>query len=84
MRLSASAHNVANLLTEDFHPQRTVQQSLPDGGGSIARVETSEQTGVELTHEIVEQTLADLQARASLRAAEVQLDGLGTLLDLKS
>jgi hypothetical protein len=72
LRLAASAHNVANLLTDDFHPLRAVQYEQ-GGGGSYARLERADAAqAVDPTLEVVEQLRAGLQFRASLRVLEVE------------
>jgi hypothetical protein len=82
VRLRASAHSVANLLTDDFHPERVVQSAEAQGGVST-RVERSPVPAeVDLASELVDQQLASLQARASLRVLEVESDLLGRVLDL--
>jgi flagellar basal body rod protein FlgC len=43
-RLHSSAHNVANLLTDNFIPQRVDLKARP-GGGVQARVSSSQQAG---------------------------------------
>ena len=65
-RQAVSAHNVANLTSEEFRPLRT-QQAERQGGGSEARVvRAAEPEPVELSHEIVEQIRARVQFEASL------------------
>ena len=82
VRLGTSAHNVANLLTEDFRSERVIQSDEPTRGVS-ARVERAPVPAeVDLASEFVDQDLAALQGRASLRVLDVQLDLLGSLLDL--
>lgn len=81
-RVAVSAHNVANVMTEDFRPQRAVQSSLP-GGGARARVEQSERPErVSLAGEIVGQQVASLQYSASARVFAVGAEMRGSLVDL--
>jgi len=81
-RVAVSAHNVANLLTEDFRPQRAVQTARASGG-SEASVETSPRAApVELDREIVDQITAKLQFKASARVFGVEADLRGALLDI--
>ena len=81
-RVAVSANNVANLLTEDFRPQRVVQTARA-GGGTDARVETSERPGrVRLAREAVEQIQASAQYSASARVFEVGAELRGQLVDL--
>ena len=81
-RVGVSAHNVANLLTEDFRPQRTLQTTRASGG-SQARVEQSRDPApVSLSREIVGQIQASTQYSASARVFAVGAEMRGTLLDL--
>jgi len=81
-RLGASAHDVANLVTEDFHPLRTRQVSL-QGGGTRAFVERSPTPEeVDLAAEWVEQIRASHQILASLRVLETDASMRGVLLDM--
>lgn len=81
-RVAVSAHNVANLLTEDFRPQRAVQTSLASGG-SEARVERRpDPAPVSLAREVVGQIQASTQYSASARVFAVGAEMRGTLLDL--
>ena len=82
-RLAASAHNVANLRTEDFHPLEVHQRDLPDGGGSEVLVRQEPQPReVDLIEETVEQLLASVQFRASFGAFQIAADVRGRLFDL--
>ena len=82
VRLRSSAHNVANLLTEDFHPERVVQEAEGSGGVST-RVERSAQPSeVDLATELVDQQQAMLQARACLRVLDTHFDMPGSILHL--
>lgn len=81
-RVAVSAHNVANLLTEGFRPQRAVQTSLA-AGGSQAMVATSPAPEpVSLEREIVDQIVAKTQFKASARVLDVELEMRGSLLDI--
>jgi flagellar basal body rod protein FlgC len=81
-RLRASAHNVANLLTEDFRPERVVQSAEAEGGVSTTVERAATPAEVDLASELVDQQLAALQGKASLRVLDVHLDMLGSVLDL--
>ncbi|MDP6980779.1 MAG: flagellar basal body rod protein [Myxococcota bacterium] len=81
VRMRNSAHNVANLVTDDFHNHRTVQTSRAGGGSSATtRIDTSPRP-VSLAHEVVEQIRAKTQFKASARVIATNLDMKGTLLD---
>jgi len=82
LRLSAAAHNVANLRTESFHPVRVVQQAALSGG-STARIEQSANpASVDLIHQTLEQSRATIQYTASLRLIAVEDDLRGQLASL--
>jgi flagellar hook protein FlgE len=81
-RIAVSAHNIANLTTESFHPQRVVQRTR-DGGGVDFSVQTSpEPREVDLAREFVDQIGAKVQFQASLRVIGTDLSMKGSLLDL--
>lgn len=81
-RIEAASHNIANLQTEDFHPVRVAQSSRV-AGGSVAEAEVSpEPKPVSVAHEFIESDLAALQAKASARIVETDLELLGSLLDI--
>ena len=95
-RLSVSAHNVANMQTDEFRASRTVLEAK-GGGGVEARVETVDARGptivepngerreasnVSLEYEIGQQILAEHGLRASVRTLRVISESLGSILDL--
>ena len=81
-RIAVSAHNIANLLTEDFRPQRA-EQVASRGGGSQTRVRQSTQAApVSLEREIIGQIQAETQYAASARVFAVDAELRGSLLDL--
>lgn len=81
-RFATSAHNVANLLTEDFRPLRTTQTAVA-GGGSQARVDQSPAPRpVSLAREVVGQIEAGVQYTASARVLQVGAELRGSLLDV--
>lgn len=81
-RMAASAHNVANLGTEDFRPLRVTQNTL--GGGGVAarvmQVEIPEE--VDVASEVAAQIEARIQFLASLRTIGAQQELEGALVDL--
>ena len=82
-RLAVSAHNVANLRTENFQPLEAHQRDLPDGAGSEVLVSQSPQPlDVDLIQETVEQLLASVQFRASAGAFQIAADARGRLFDM--
>ncbi|MBK7951070.1 MAG: flagellar basal body rod protein [Deltaproteobacteria bacterium] len=81
-RIAVSAHNVANLLTDGFRPQRATQ-SAQASGGSQALVSTADQPeAVDLDREIVGQIEAKTQFKASLRVLGAEAEMRGSLLDI--
>lgn len=81
-RVGVSAHNVANLLTEGFRPQRAVQTSVASGGSQATVATASSAEPVRLEQEIIDQIVAKTQFKASARVLEVGLDLKGSLLDI--
>ncbi|MEM9175767.1 MAG: flagellar basal body rod protein [Myxococcota bacterium] len=82
VRVAVSAHNLANLSTEDFRPQRAVQSSLA-GGGAVARVQTSDRPAPpNVAREVVGQIQASVQYDASARVFAVGAEMKGSLIDL--
>jgi len=81
-RVGVSAHNLSNLLTEDFRPQRSVQRSLPSGGSRAVVVQTEAAEPVSLVREVVGQQLAGVQYTASARVFAAGAEMRGQLLDI--
>lgn len=81
-RLAVSAHNVANLLTEGFRPQR-VTQTTQVSGGAQASVGTAPSTEpIALEREVVDQIQARTQFEGSARVLGAHVEMLGSLLDV--
>jgi flagellar hook protein FlgE len=80
LRLSSSAHNIANAQTPGFHRLLVAQQSAADGGVA-ASVVSSPVEGAALADDLVEQMSASLQFKANLRLLRTEHQLLGTLLD---
>lgn len=81
VRLRNSAHNVANLSTPDFKNHRTLQESQEGGGSRATTLIDPEPREVSLANEFVEQSLASIQYKASVRVVKTELDLKGSLLD---
>ena len=94
-RLGASAHNVANLQTAGFVPQRVVTHSLPHGGVSTemvpAQIPEDPRPGappfgpsshVDLAFETVERISASASFRANLAVLETLDETEEALLDV--
>ena len=81
-RLATSAHNVSNVLTGSFHPQRVALASRATGGTDV-RVETSPRPrATALEHELVEQIRARTQYDASGRVVRAVAETSGRIVDL--
>ncbi len=83
-RVAASAHNVANLQTEDLRPLRATQSTAPGGGSQVHVHQEAEARPVHLARELALQMLAGVQFQASLRVLEVEGDLRGRLVDLRA
>lgn len=81
-RVAVSAHNVANLLTDGFRPQRAVQTSSAAGGSQASVATAAAPEPVSLDQEIVDQIVAKSQYKASARVLGISADMRGSLLDL--
>lgn len=81
-RVAVSAHNVANLLTTNFHPQRAVQTSVASGGSRATLTTAAAPGPVDLDREVVDQIVAKTQYAASARVLGVDLELKGSLLDI--
>ncbi len=81
LRLQSSAHNVANLQTEDFHRQEVRQQALADGNGVEASVGRAAEAGPALEADVVDQLAAKNAFLANLAVFRTGDRLLGTLLD---
>ena len=82
LRMEVSAHNIANLNTPGFTPQRVQAQAQAPRAGVSARVQGGERPGVVLEEEIVQQLAARTAWRANLFALRSAQDATGTLLRL--
>jgi len=82
-RLQASAHNVANLSTEDFRRQEVRQTPRSDGGVN-AEVERATKTGPALLRDVVEQLEAKNAFLANLAVFKTNDRLAGALLDEKA
>ncbi len=81
-RLAVSAHNVANLLTQNFRPQRADQSNVSSGGTRVRVRESSDPSPVSLEREIGQQIQAKTAYTASARVFAVGAEMQGALLDI--
>lgn len=78
-RLSASSHNVANVVTEDFQPIRAVASAGPDGGVRTQIVELPGPPTV--MHELVDQKAAVAAYQANVSVLKTADEMTQSLLD---
>ena len=83
LRMSSSAHNVANVQTPGFNRQQVVQQAQPPQAGVQARVQ-SQPEGTELNTEAVEQIAASYAFKANALVLRTGDEMLGSLLDVRA
>ena len=81
-RIAVSAHNVANLLTEDFRPQSAMQTERLGGGSEVRVSQSVTSSPTRLENEIVDQITAATQYSASARVFAVGAELRGSLIDL--
>lgn len=81
--LNTSAHNVANLATEGFKRQETVQTEQP-GGGVSTEVRQAEVAGNALETDVVTQLQAKHSFIANLAVFKTNNQMAGALLDTKA
>jgi len=82
-RLGVSAHNLANLTTQGVHPLRSQQMEDARGLPRVRAQRTRQPESVDLARERVDQLRAGTDFLASLRALDMQLELLGSLVDLR-
>ncbi|QXL84000.1 flagellar basal body protein [Comamonas sp. NLF-1-9] len=83
LRLQVSAHNIANMNTPGFLPQRVQAQAQAPRAGVSAWVQQGEQPGVVLEEEVVQQLAARSAWRANLYVLRVAQETTGTLLNVR-
>jgi flagellar basal-body rod protein FlgC len=69
-RMRNSAHNIANLQTNGFHPHETVLEEQEGGGVKAVTRADPQSEGTSLGKEFIEQQQAREQFEASLRVIE--------------
>lgn len=82
-RARTSAHNIANLQTEDFKRQK-VTQTAESGGGVRTTLSRSEQTAPALEADVVAQLQAKNEFLANLSVFKTANKMQGALLDEKA
>lgn len=84
LRLDASANNVANMNTPRYKSEVVDQQAAPGDAGVTGSVRRSQEEGVALEKEAVEQMSATYAFKASLQVVKTQDQMMGSLLDVKA
>lgn len=82
-RLNASAHNIANVSTDNFRREEVSAQERPEGGVSVT-VGKADRVGTDLVQDIVEQKMAALEFKANVQVLKTSTQVMGTLLDEKA
>lgn len=82
LQLTASAHNLANLHTQDVTPLSAAQEERGSGGSRARLVASSRPHAIDLQAEMVDQLRASQQYRASLRMLDTELERRGQITDL--
>lgn len=83
LRLDSSAHNIANLQTENFRRQEVVQEPVAQGGVK-ASVKQADVAGSSLVDDVVQQRSASYAFIASLKIIQAETKMMGTLLDVRA
>lgn len=84
LRLSGSAHNIANANTPGFTRQEARLQAAPGQGGVQATTAPAARPGVALEAEAVEQIAAGYAFRANVLVLRTADALAGTLLDVRA
>ena len=83
-RLDASAHNIANLSTQNFTRQEVRQSDAANGGVSVSLTSSSAGAGNNLEADMVEQIQSKSIYQANLSVLKANNDMMGTLIDIKA
>jgi len=82
VRHATSAHNVANLQTEDFRPHRVVSLEREGGGVESRAYRDDTEDQVDLSKEAMEQSRASVQFRSGLSIIRDEAERIGELIDI--
>ena len=80
LRMGTGAHNIANVQTDAFRRQETVQQTTAEGGVS-ASVRRTSVPGEALASDLVDQKSAGYAFDANLKVIQTDKKMMGQLLD---
>jgi len=81
-RLNTSAHNVANVNTEEFRPHKVVQGDQASGGVTARSYRQDQPDQVDLSEEALEQIKGETAFRASLELIRSEEERTGEIVDL--
>lgn len=81
LRLDSSAHNLANLQTDNFRRQEVTQQESRAPGGVTASIRRAGVPGEALERDMVEQISAGYTFVANLKVIKTEKEMLGKLLN---
>jgi hypothetical protein len=76
--LEASSHNVARMLPQALREAEAADTETAEG----AQAEPESSPPVSIEREMVRQSLAAVQAKASMRVISVELDLIGSIVDI--
>ena len=82
VRIAASAHNVANMLTSSFRPLRVTHYSLEGGGSAAHATQAPAAAEVDIAPELIDQMLAGVQFKGAARVFTAASETRGYLIDL--
>jgi flagellar hook-associated protein FlgK len=83
-RLNVSAHNIANLGTQNFTRQEVQQSDSVNGGVNLSLVSSSAGVGNNLEADMLEQLQSKSLYQANLSILKANNDMMGTLIDIKA
>lgn len=83
-RLQVSAHNIANLNTQDFTRQEVIQSTTTGGGTQAVVKSSSGGIGNKLEVDLVQQVQSSNTYLANLSVFKTSNDMIGTLLNIKA
>jgi len=79
-RMGSSAHNIANVETDNFRREEVTQQAVAEGGVK-ASTRRASVPGEALTKDLMEQKSAGYAFDASLKVIQTEKQMMGKLLD---
>ncbi len=83
-RLDASAHNIANLSTQNFTRQEVKQSDSANGGTNVSLTSSSAGVGNNLEADMVEQLQSKNTYLANLSVFKANNEMMGTLVNIKA